>query len=415
MAVLKIWFVLPFVLLGTGICRAGAIPFERIPGLVDQKNRKLRAFDALVRSEEKTTGRLARSFLPEVTFSGGLEDFHSDRLGDRSSGFYGAEAKANVFNGLSDYWEEEKRESRVRLAKADRRLSLGELIFEARQSYLKLAEAKIVKAELNDSLNRLDDVFKKVRKKVSGGVISTSDLTSLRLVQVEFEHEAKDLEGEIAVELARLRTLLGVESLGIDDIDEKVLRLETEAGRGTPANPALAEKYKAESEVFAAEGNVLSGKQLPGVELFANYGRRPFSEREFTEASDREEWAAGVQLTWKLGGAWESGRQARAARLRSSAAERLSEYHADEIAGRIGALENKRRLLVESAQGLEREIGLSRDYYSQISSEYLRGVKSTSDLTSTFEQLLELKKHRVRLVFQYQSASAEIKSLTGEN
>ena len=68
--------------------------------------------------------------------------------------------------------------------------------------------------------------------------------------------------------------------------------------------------------------------------------------------------------------------------------------------------------LLDSINGISKEVGLSKDYYKQVSSEYLRGVKSTSDLTTAFNQLLSLKQQRLNLIVQFYLSKAEIERLT---
>lgn len=412
MSILKIWLILSFSFLWTEVSWSKEVKYKDLPSLI-KTNKKSKSLDFLIDSEKERISFLTRSFVPEVKLFAGQEEFHSNRLGDHSSSYHGVEARANVFNGMSDYWEEEKRKSELELSKAQKKISYGEMVYEARRSYLNLAEAQKIKAELNDSLSRLSGVFKKVQLKVKGGVISQSDLISLRLVQVELEHKIKDLDGVISIELARLKSFLSLSDLNINDIDQEVLGL-TPDQKQPIGKPLLEEKFKAESGIFASESHALSGKKLPSVDLVANYGRLAFSQREFTENSDREEWSAGVQLTWKIGNTWENGRQSQSSRLNSQASEALGEHYSYEVKNHVEALTQKCQLLRASILDLDKEISLNKNYYTQISSEYLRGVKSTSDLTSAFGQLLEIKRHRLELLLQYHLAQAEIEKHLGE-
>ncbi|MCB0362952.1 MAG: TolC family protein, partial [Bdellovibrionales bacterium] len=268
MSILKIWLILSFSFLWTEVSWSKEVKYKDLPSLI-KTNKKSKSLDFLIDSEKERISFLTRSFVPEVKLFAGQEEFHSNRLGDHSSSYHGVEARANVFNGMSDYWEEEKRKSELELSKAQKKISYGEMVYEARRSYLNLAEAQKIKAELNDSLSRLSGVFKKVQLKVKGGVISQSDLISLRLVQVELEHKIKDLDGVISIELARLKSFLSLSDLNINDIDQEVLGL-TPDQKQPIGKPLLEEKFKAESGIFASESHALSGKKLPSVDLVAN-------------------------------------------------------------------------------------------------------------------------------------------------
>lgn len=412
MAISKLWMTLPFLLMWAEGSWSKEIKYEDLAHSI-RSNQKFKALTLSVESEREKTGFFTRSFVPELKVFAGQEEYNSDGLGNHSSSYYGIEARANIFNGMSDYWEEKRRKSQAELSEIQKKISYSEMVYEAKKSYLRLAEALKIKTELNESLSRLSRVFKKVRLKIKSGVISRSELTSLRLVQVEFEHKIKDLDGVIILNLARLKSLLSLPDLNINDIDDEALNLPP-TQRRLPKKSLLEKKFKVKSDSFNLESKVLSGTELPSVDFLAKFGRQPFSEREFSEDSKREEWSAGFQLTWKIGAAWENSRQAQSSKLKAQASEALSGYSSSKAKYRIEALNQKRKSLRDSIVDLEGEISLNRNYYSQISSEYLRGVKSTSDLTSTFGQLLEIKRHRLDLLLQYHLAQAEIERVLGE-
>ena len=395
---------------------AQTIKYEDLGQLIKQGNKKVASANYELQSRKDKEGHLARSFIPKIQAKVGQEEFHSDALGDQSSTFYGLSLTANLYNGSTDRREDEKRSIDTSLMKVSKSKSLAEALFLARKSYLELAKAKAMKEVLHDSMERLERLTPQVRRKVQSGVITKSALTSLHLAQAEIEENKRQGQRSIFLSLANLKTHLAKPNLTLSEIDTSSLKIDKKGDSSPKLNRKsfLVKDALLRSTYFETENKLLSGKRLPSLDFFASYGLLPFSERENVNEDDRKEWKAGVQITWDIGEIWENKKLAQSSRSQAQSSKALSQFYEEETRTLVEALKAKQSSLLESLLDLEKELKMSTVYLKQISAEYLRGVKSTSDLTSALNGLLKLKKHRLEIAVQYRWAFAEIDRIMGE-
>lgn len=409
---MKIWvnFVVSVVfILWADIALSKEVKYSDIESLVVNSNKKAKSLDLQNESARLKTGYLGRSFIPDVSLFAGQESFESDPLGNQNTNFYGVNATANVFNGMSDYWEEEKRESQYKLQKIESLQTLNDIVYSAKESYLKISEMKSLIQALTEGIDQLNRVKAKVAKKVRGGTTARSDLTSISLVKVGFEENIRQINRSLVDETNKLSVLLGVANLNSDSIDESDMEKDLNSSFKHSGNkPLQVQRTEAQAQVSENEASSSGAKRLPSVDLFANYARVPFSSREYTSSTDRMEWQAGIKATWKIGDFFENSSQAASLRAESTYLQNIKEYNKAQFEKGVDTLKSNMASLLESIEGISKEIGLSKNYYSQVSSEYLRGVKSTSDLTTAFNQLVFLKQKRLNLIVQLHLAKAEI-------
>lgn len=393
------------------------IKYVDIRSIILTSNKKVKALNFSLKSVHLKTGYLSRSFIPEVEVSAGHESFDSDPLGLQNTEFYSIGVQANIFNGMADYWEEKKRKASFKSKSLERNLLINELVFLAQKSYLKLSKIKLMIKELRKEIKKIVKVTPKVSKKVKSGVIAHSDLIAMSLFRSSYEEHLRQLEREAIQEVNNLSVLLGFREMTLNDIDESFLSQDLKSSVekivfSPKSGSLMAEQFIAEAKVQEYAANSILSKRLPSVDLFANYGRMPFSRREFVSGSDRMEWVAGLQVRWKLGDLLENSRQATSLKSQSDSLEHLALYKKNKTSVSMKALYDNMNFLLGSIERLSKKMSLSQNYYSQVLSEYLRGVKATSDLIAAFRQFLDLRKKRLTLVVQFHLAQAQIDRLT---
>ncbi len=405
-------FLMTFVF-WTDFALSKDIKYDEIRTLVLKSNEKAKSLEHRNESARLKTGYLGRSFIPDVTLFAGQESFESDPLGAQNTNFYGVNAKANIFHGMSDYWEEERRDSQYQFQKIESAKSLNDIVFAAQESYLKISEMKSMILALTEGTEQLNRVRSKVAKKVRGGTTARSDLTSISLVKVGFEENIRQINRSLVEEINKLSVLLGIDNLTSTSIDESVMNQNLVVDTNSSEKQILEVKMiEAQAKMKQDAAKSAGSKRLPSLDLFANYARVPFSAREFTSGTDRMEFQAGVQATWKIGDFFEQSREAASFRAESTYLQKLKSYNKNQFERGINAMKKNLYSLLDSINGISKEVDLSKNYYKQVSSEYLRGVKSTSDLTTAFNQLLSLKQRRLNLIVQFYLSKAEIERLT---
>ncbi len=387
------------------------ISYDQIENLVRTANPKVEALKLRTESARLKTGFLTRSFIPEVQLSAGHENFNSDPLGHQNTQFFGVNANANIFNGMADHWEEEKRQAQVDLRMLQNTKTLNDIIYEAKETYLSLWRLKNTLHTLEQGLKQIRKIKSKVSKKISSGVIAKSDLTSINLMQIAFEENIRQTNRNIFTQTQYLRLYLGNKKLNPDELANDNLEnlykspepnhftfLETKL----LATESLLKKYAS----FSSDA-----KKLPSLDIFANYARVPFSAREFVLPLNRMEWQAGVRATWELGAFFENDRLAKSLETEATFINSISSYTQSRNEAKKNSLIQKLNSLQVSIKQLSTQKKTSQSFYEQVSNEYLRGVKSTSDLTNAFNQALSLDLKHYNLIVEYHLAQANLQQI----
>lgn len=411
------WVLLSFSLFLWGaFAHSIEIKYEELPRLVEANNGKVLAQADQTTGAKKLTGSFTRSFVPELKIFAGTEHFDSKGLGTHPTDFYGVTTTVNIFNGMRDFWEEKRRKENVKLSEVEALSTSKNMIFEARKAYLIMYKSQKLKEIFEESLSRISQIEQKVRGKIKGGVISRSDLTTLSLIKLGLRESLRSFVRDYEIAHGKLRNLLGInESVEVIQSDVFLDNFSSQISPPSESTSLASKRYKAQAEVYEKASRVQANAIIPSVDLYASYQRQPYSQREILITENRNELRAGIVASWSLGEAFEKQYQARSLDWNAKAAKRLSEYHQSEFINQVQALRSQQVLFIESIEEINKEFQAGKNYYGQISSEYLRGVKSTSDLTSTFSQILELHQRKLELSINYKLAEAEIEALKGEN
>ncbi len=412
----NLFFTILLICLWSGLANSREINYGDIVNLVKKNNGKVLAEQANVSGEESLAGSFKRSFIPELNLFAGTEHFDSKGLGVHPTSFYGATTTVNIFNGMRDYWEEKRRKQGVKLAEINSLVTASSMVFEARKAYLQVIQIQKVRGIYKESLDRISQIERKVKSKVRGGVISKSELTSLGLLRIGLSEDMRELSRNLEFVKANLKSRLGVgEEIVIND-SEELLKFTKQALTGTKEvkKSLLSKQYKIQSDIYEKASNVESNALLPSIDLYASYQRQPFSQREILIDENRLELRTGIMASWRLGEAIEKRSKGQSLDWKAKGAERLSQYHQAEFDNQIKALTEKKRLLQVSLDEINGEFKIGKNYYKQVSSEYLRGIRSTSDITAAFNQILSLQRKKVDLAVDFKMTEAQIEALAGE-
>lgn len=402
--------------LWSGESHSRVISYSDLSSLVKENNGKVLALDSEISSQEALTGSLARSFVPEFKLFAGTEHFNSKGLGTHPSQFFGATTTLNLFNGMRDYWEEEKRKQGIELAEIQKLATFSTMLFEARKAFLVIVQIEKVKSIYKDNLDRISQIERKVSGKVKGGVISRSELNHLGLLRIGLREDIRTLSREMTLAKAALKSALGLS--GDIEIKSTATFLNSHdkefSDKKSSKSYLLARKFEVQSEIYKKASKVESNVLLPSIGLYASYQRQPFSQREILIDQNRDELRTGILASWSLEEGLEMRSKSQSLDWKAEGARRLSEFHQSDFNNQIEALNSKKRLLQESLSQITEEFKLGKNYYKQISSEYLRGVKSTSDLTTAFNQILTLQRKKIDLAVEFKMAQAQVEVLSGE-
>lgn len=401
----------------SGVGHSKEISYNDIPDLTKANSKKVKSAQSQIEANEAMTGTLARSFFPEMNLFVGSEHFDSKGLGEHNSEYFGVEARVNVFNGLKDYWIDRKRVKDVEAAKIEARLLENDQVYLARKLFLDVVRSDSILKIYRENQALLASTEPKVKSKVKGGVISRSDLLTLKLIGTNLQEEIALIERERSLDAAKLKSVLGFnQNLVIATNESFFILTESDFSAVKVENSILGVKrYSVQAEAFRALEGAESRSYLPAVDLYANYVRQPYSEREILNDDNRTEFRAGVVASWKLGDVMEKKNLRQKYRAQAKSFSQLKEHHQQEAEIQLKTLTDQLSGLEASISNLRSQMSSSRNYYKLISDEYLRGVKSTSDLTGALSETTSIRVKYISLLLHHKLVQAQIDSIMGEN
>lgn len=402
------------VILWTEYSLSSTLKIDDIDTILKNNNPKIKAYDQLVKSKEYKVGHIYRSFIPDIDLYAGSEKFDSTPLGKVESKFYGVNASLNVFNGFTDYWKNKKNKFEFKEQKIKKIIYTNQLIYYAKLNYLKIVRDKNIENLIDKSVQSLNLLNSKVVQKVSAGVIAKSDITSIRLFKSSLNDDLERLSRKSLVNFNNLITILSIEDKNINDLDYKSLSINKKTNFTLDDNEKIEVRHiKLKSQSVRAEAKSNSLYPLPSIDIFANYEQVPYSEREYKNKSDRQELRVGIQAKWSLGKLSDNYIEVKSLKAKYRALEDFANYKEIELNNKISNLNFEQKQIIKAINSLSKEIKKSKTYNQQINNEYLRGVKSTSDLTSAYQSLLDLNIRKLNLQYQFHVTNIEIQKMKG--
>ena len=267
---------------------------------------------------------------------------------------------------------------------------------------------------IDESVQSLNLLNSKVVQKVSAGVIAKSDITSIRLFKASLNDDLERLSRKSLVNFNNLITILSIEDKNINDLDYKSLSINKKTNFTLEDNEKIEVRHiKLKSQSVRAEAKSNSLYPLPSIDIFANYEQVPYSEREYKNKSDRQELRVGIQAKWSLGKLSDNYIEVKSLKAKYRALEDFANYKEIELNNKISNLNFEQKQIIKAINSLSKEIKKSKTYNQQLNNEYLRGVKSTSDLTSAYQSLLDLNIRKLNLQYQFHVTNIEIQKMKG--
>ncbi|MCH2534520.1 MAG: TolC family protein [Bdellovibrionales bacterium] len=402
------------VILWTEYSLSSTLKIEDIDTILKKNNPKIKAYDQLVESKKYKVGHIYRSFIPDIDLYAGSEKFDSTPLGKVESKFYGVNASLNVFNGFTDYWKDKKNKFEFKEQKIKKIINTNQLIYYAKLNYLKIVRDKNIENFIDESIQRLNFLNSKVVQKVSAGVIAKSDITSIRLFKASLNDDIERLSRQSIVNYNNLITTLNIEDKNINELDYKSLSVNKKTNFTLESNENIEVRHiKLKSQSIMAEAKSNSLYPLPSIDIFANYEQVPYSEREYKVKSDRQELRVGIQAKWSLSKLSNNYIEVKSLKAKHRALENFANYKEIELNNTISNLNFEQKQIIKAINSLSKEIKKSKTYNQQVNNEYLRGVKSTSDLTSAYQSLLDLKIRQINLQYKFHVTNIEIQKMKG--
>lgn len=409
---------LPLILfLVSSASLAEEIHEDNLKTLLESRNARVAAAKMDIEAAAEREGSFARSFLPEIEVYGQQESFKKGRQDSKSQPAYGAQASLNLFNGGRDSLQSQVRSLETAKRSFQFRRIQSEELEKVRTLYWNILYTQ-ARLELMHEMSRVNGQnLRAAQRRIASGVATESDRVEFEMKSVELTQE----EAETTLKLSTYRRELAL-ALGFDNADslsfpqkiEHEHDFEPSLQHAAADHEFLYKEHELQSEASSLESRSRGRSWSPRLDAFAAYNQYNQREEDFPDAADRTESTVGLRVTLSLGGAFESGREARSLRKTAMSARTLAELQKKEVEIHISNEMAELKLLHDQVHAAEENNKRADTYYRMTQSEYARGVKNSPDVLGASEKLFATKNRHLEIIRDFQIAKAHVLSKIGK-
>lgn len=407
--------VMSVTITNLGFSKATEIQYEDFPQLVRSQNQAVKAAALMSEAKERRIGSLTQTFSPTITGTLGTEHFKTGTFEPLTQPSGSIEASVNVYRGGRDELELNAQRDQASMAKAEGEIVWQEELLQVRDLYWQLVAYKETlrlwkEAEKLNGKNR-----KAAERRVSRGLASNSDLLSFDLFGQKISEAMEIAQHEMGVVEMELRTRLQLKDDQINvkdgvphDHDDGLLK----TADNVETHPAVA-ALKAETSYHRSLSQASFAAWQPKVDLFAAYGLSTFRDRAYSDSDDRQDWSVGVRASVNLFDRQLSRREAQSESLQAQSKGELASYKKNLIETSLKKTQEEMKHLHELIHGSEKYLSQGQKLLSQTLSEYDRGLKSSQDVLSTIERLIDLRTQDLERRHAYQKVKTHLQANMG--
>ncbi len=392
------------------------ISSESLRELLNAKNVKVSSAKMHQEAAQEREGSLARSFLPSLELHGAQESFKVGSEEQKTQPTYGAELKANLFNGGKDQIESDIRRLETSKRASQSKKTLAEELEKARVTYWELRYLQEKIDLLKETLVVNQQNLNAAQRRIKSGVATDSDRFEFEMKDVDLRRELAEADVQMQNNLRTLRLLLGLDESVRLSFSEKLTHDHDYEASLKYSEQDHEFQYK-ESQVQSEQDALLAKSQRrewwPKLDAYASYNQFNEREEDKLDASDRTESVVGLRLSISLPNGFESQREAAAKLKEAQASLALSSFTKQEIEANLKGELAELRVMHDQAHEAEENITRSERYYKLTQSEYARGVKNSPDVLGASEKLFDMKNKRLEILKKFQVAKAHVLSKIG--
>jgi outer membrane protein len=390
------------------------IHFEDLPNLVLEKNENVEAAKLHMKAQKDRTGRLARSFLPQVSATAGQEQFKTGSDASQEQEYWKIEATINLYKGGRDHLEDKIRDSNLSLSQTLLSSEYQKELKEAKLAYWKVVALTQQIVNRNDALKKNELNFKSAKRRAGAGLTTTADAAQFELHRISIERELSKLELERDLSLNQLGVALALdehENIEVVADFPKVSDQDLKSAQA-PSDQHLTVKTQRDLEkIEQFKADQSSNWWLPKVDLYAGYGLPSLNDEYDRALRKNKEWTAGVRMTIDLGQGFEDRKEAQARQSESASFRKKAAHAIREGKALDHELRHDLSVLGELIKTADQDVQAAQNFLKLTESEYHRGVKNGPDLLEAVQKYFEFRDKRTEYYRDFFSAKAEIESL----
>ena len=374
-----------------------------------QSNLEVINYQERLQSAEALKGKLVRSFLPKISINYGQEKFDTGNFKNVTQAYGGIQAELNLFNSGKDKLEDLKINKEAQLASFETQYNKAHIHAELRKSLSHYAYLLEVKAILKLANDQNEKNLQSANKRIKAGLSTNTDTLDFKQQKIQIEQEVSNIEYEIRITHRLINTLIGVNPNEKTNI--KFQNEHPEHANELKLNPEnksiLVQMSDLQTEISQLELNKIKRWWGPTIDFYTYAKRFTEKEKDFPNASDRNDFTFGFNLTIPLfdGGDGIQNTQAAKSILRAQKAkQKLKEI---ELAKDNQDSVEKLQLAHQLIHGAEESIKIMSEYRLGVLEEYGKGVKNSPDVLQANQRWLESQTRYAELKKNYQFAKAD--------
>lgn len=374
-------------------------------GMVAAENRK-------VESRKSGLGHLRRSFVPKTTLEAGQETFKYVSDDFESGPYYKGELDVNLFNGGQDKAENEIKKIEVEKARSESSIKLFSQLEESRKVFWNIIYLNKSIEKLEEGLGWISTNRKAAIKRINSGVATNSDKFEFEIKRVEITQEIERAKLQRKELIRYLKLLLGLKD-NVDLVIQEELSHSHEwkalLSHSEDEHEYLFESDKLEIQKTLWQSKKASRSWYPKVNGYA-FWLQSNLRQDFDRIDDaeRQQTVFGIKATWTISDFFKGNvKQQEANALYESKKMKLS-FEKKRIENELHMELKELELLDKLVHEAEENINRSQKFFFMIRKEYRRGVKTSGDMLSATEKLLNSHIRMMSIVRDFQISKAHI-------
>ena len=418
------FLILSFSLLSNYLWASGSDPksqvirkikFEDLAQIVTEKNENIEASRLHMEAQNERTGRIGRSFLPQLLATVGQEQYKKDSLPDsKSAAYWKVEANVNLFKGGRDYLEGRIRNTSHELSRVDYQIELKNELKEAKQTYWKIVSINQLLADTEQALQKNEQNYKAAKRRVGAGMATAADSVQFELYKISLTRRLTKLELEKDVGLNQLSVALALDEHENIEVATEYPKIESATNNKVSNSTSylIVKKQNSLEQIEKLKSDQVSRWWWPKLDAYASYYLPSLSE-EFTDATAKDkQWMVGVKLTIDLGQGFEDLVETQARRNEAKAFHNRAAHSVREGKAHDHELQHDLHVLGDLIKSADSDTALALKFLKLTENEYNRGAKNGPDLLSATQTYFEFRQKRNEYYRDYLSTEAELDSLT---
>jgi outer membrane protein TolC len=370
------------------------VNFDNLSTLIE-KNSELQELKVGSKELEQRPSRLSTSFAPEVEVSAGFETFDKPDVVQATQPHFGLRASMNLYRGGTDSLRDKKQKLELESYEAERKVIKKEIIVASYKALANLLRYKEGHTIYKKMKVRIQKQVQRNKRNVELGQDTGTDLlhfeiklqeVDLALSEIELKEEKyfeqlksylpKQLHDNLRTPSVLMHQHEWDENYTIQNLDEAIYTKEREL----------------ETKESELDWKISEKKGFPEVNLYAAWAQETqLHEEEFDQAKQRSHKVIGVNFKLPLSILFTKQDEVQTKKSHLRRQRVYEELNKRKVKNQLRSEFRRLKNLHVKLHQYEKMAKTAESYTQKVEKEYERGVKSSTDVINSYEQLAQMK------------------------